>query len=99
MMNNVKSTFSIASQQADRMSQASNKLGSIQHSDSEASQTTITGNTNAGQTIKKAQQSIQSLVASFNGDISNITSVASEFARIDQEQSNTFNPIEELRLP
>lgn len=98
-MGQVKSTLSVASQQADRMSQASNKLASVQHSGSEASRTTITGNTNAGQTIQKAQQVIQSLVTSFNGDIANITSVASEFARIDQEQSNTFNPIEELRLP
>lgn len=98
-MGQVKSTFSVASQQADRMSQASNKLASIQASGSEASQTTIIGNTNAGQTIQKTQQAIQSLVTSFNGDISNITSVASEFARIDQEQSNTFNPIEDLRLP
>lgn len=98
-MSQVKSTLSIASQQANRMSQPSNKLTSVQHSGSEASRTTITGNTNAGQTIQKAQQVIQSLVTSFNGDISNITSVASEFARIDQEQSSTFNPIEDLRLP
>ncbi|GAB2023475.1 hypothetical protein RyT2_25520 [Pseudolactococcus yaeyamensis] len=80
------------------MSRAANTLSSIQASQTKAEQTTVIGNTNARQSVRSVKTSITTLVSTFNGDIQNVTSVASEFARVDQEQSTEFDPIGDLRL-
>lgn len=97
-MGEIKSTLSIASQQAGQMSTASNTLASVQAPQQQAEQTTITGNANAKQTVQSISTAVNSLVSVLNGDIQNISSVASEFARVDQEQSTGFDPIGDLRI-
>lgn len=90
-MTKVNSKMSVASTTAARMSQAANALNAIQGTNLEAGQTTVTGNANAQSTIKQTTQALNNLVSAFNADIGKITTVASEFARVDAERAESFN--------
>jgi type VII secretion effector (TIGR04197 family) len=90
-MTEVTIKMSVASATAARMSQAANALSAIQAPSVNAGQTTVTGNTNAQATIQQTTQALNNIVSAFNADISKITTVANEFARVDAEQAETFN--------
>ncbi|MBP2098621.1 TIGR04197 family type VII secretion effector [Enterococcus rivorum] len=83
-MSKIVSNSSVASQVSATMSQAANALASINSQSNEASQTTVSGNSNAKTSIQKANQSVKRLVAAFNKDIDNVHTVAKEFERVDQ---------------
>nr|WP_275950748.1 TIGR04197 family type VII secretion effector [Enterococcus rivorum] len=80
----IVSNSSVASQVSASMSQAANTLAAINTQPSEAGGTTVNGNTNAKNSIQKANQSVKRLVAAFNKDIDNVHTVAKEFERVDQ---------------
>lgn len=83
-MGKIVSNSSVAGQVAASMSKAANTLAVINSQPNEASQTTVSGNTNAKTSIQKANQSVQRLIAAFNKDIDNVHTVAKEFERVDQ---------------
>ncbi|WP_321383960.1 TIGR04197 family type VII secretion effector [uncultured Enterococcus sp.] len=90
-MTELNSKMSVASATAAQLSQAANTLSAIQAPSIAAGQTTVTGNTNAQQTIKQTAEALTTIVAAFNADIGKITTVASEFARVDAERAEAFN--------
>ncbi|WP_430650171.1 TIGR04197 family type VII secretion effector [Enterococcus larvae] len=88
---NVSVTTLSARASSAQMSQAANALSTIQTFESDTGQTTVSGNKNAQSTIKQTTQAINNFVSAFNGDIEKITTVSSEFARVDAERAESFN--------
>lgn len=68
-MTELNSKMSVASATAAQMSQAANTLSAIQAPSIASGQTTVTGNTNAQQTIKQTAEALTTIVAAFNADI------------------------------
>lgn len=88
-MGAIKSDITGASQKATALKKATDKLVKSSSVTTDT-QTTVTGNTNALEAIKLAQQTSQQIAQAISSASANIQSVAQNFEALDQKTSQNF---------
>ncbi|WP_321386357.1 TIGR04197 family type VII secretion effector [uncultured Enterococcus sp.] len=98
-MSGVSVKLGVAASVSQKMSQAASALAGVATTGSTASRTTVSGNSNAQQTIQRISQSGLRISNALTRDGNNIHSVAKEFSVIDQKIGQGFDGFSDLSGP
>ena len=89
-MTKIKSNISDAQNYATKIKQGSSNLSGIGQAQQD-DKTTVSGNSNAHETMKASQDARQSISKALSEMVTNIHSVAGEFEAVDQQIAESVN--------